>query len=114
MKPFRLLAASGALALLAACVTANQTLGPDGRLSYVINCPGVQHSMKDCYAKATDLCGTAGFSVVAEDTDIHLIQPADAGTMVNTSHRSLFVACYAPTPKDPSAPQDAPPEGSAP
>ena len=109
MNPLRLLAASGSLALLAGCVTASQTVGRDGRVSYVINCPGVQHSMSDCYSKADKVCGVGGYSVLSEDTDIHLVaRPADSGLLVNTNERTLIVACNADATRDPAGSPSAP------
>jgi hypothetical protein len=111
MKSFLFFAAIGSIALLGGCVTAEQTIGPDGRVSYIIDCPGVQHSMSDCYAKAVNLCGAPGYSVVSEETDIHPFAKApDSGPMVNSSHHALLVACNADTPKDVAAPAPAAPQ----
>jgi hypothetical protein len=108
MQLIRTLAATGALLSLAGCVTAEQSLGPDGRLSYLVSCPGALHSMSDCQAKAEQLCSPAGYSVVGEESDVHaFVASGDGGAPVNSGRRTLFVACYAPTPKDSGASANA-------
>ena len=114
MNTPRLLAAAGLLLPLAGCVTAEQSLGPDGRLSYLISCPGALHSMSDCEAKAAQLCGAAGYSVVGEESNVRsFVASGDGEAPANSGRRTLFVACYTAVPQDPHAAPAALPADSA-
>ena len=68
------------LVFLAGCgTTARQAYLPDGTRGYHLSCDGFWASSSDCYAKAGDICGTKGYSVV------------NAGGMSGT--RDFFVKC---------------------
>jgi hypothetical protein len=65
--------------LLAACATATETYGPDGRPAYTLNCSGSALSWGECEAKAGNICGTRGYTVVSRSGDQNSTIGAGAG-----------------------------------
>lgn len=84
------------LLALAACASSSRTYAPDGRVAYSLNCSGMARSWGDCYAKAGDLCGAAGYDVMTRDADRGaLITGGMAGTVQS---RTMVIACKKPSP----------------
>lgn len=87
---------------LTGCTTASKTYGPDGREAQSLNCSGVLRTWGNCFEKAGEICGAAGYDV--------LERVGDASTLVNgmsdgknadfsgstTWSRSLVIACKTP------------------
>ena len=46
---------------LAGCAISSQTYGPTGKAAYTISCKGSLNTMGNCYEKAGDICGKAGY-----------------------------------------------------
>jgi len=68
------------LAVLAGCgTTAKEAYLPDGTRGYHVSCDGVWGASGDCYAKAGDICGAKGYSLVS------------SGGMSST--RDFFIKC---------------------
>jgi len=68
------------LVVLAGCgTTAKQAYLPDGTRGYHVSCDGMGNDTGDCYAKAGEICGAKGYSVV------------NAGGMA--SARDFFIKC---------------------
>lgn len=105
MKAFLVLLA--AISVMTGCATSTKTYGPSGKLAHSINCPGSANSWGSCYEKAGDLCGSAGYDVVAQGGTVTPFGIANgyanaaggsisgfSGGMVS---RNLLVQCKAPT-----------------
>lgn len=58
----------GAALALAGCVTAHQTILPNGARGEVISCNGIQHSITDCFERAGEDCPN-GYEVVGGDAE---------------------------------------------
>lgn len=99
MKTFMMLSAL----LLAGCVTASQTYAPDGRQAFSISCPGMMRNLGDCYQKAGEVCGAAGYVVLSQDrstgylsTSSFVVNQGGAygnGTSGNIMSRSILISC---------------------
>lgn len=84
-----------ATVLLAACATATETYGPDGRPAYTLNCSGAALSWGECEAKAGNICGTRGYTVVSRSSDQNSTIGAGAGGLFGSSanSRSMTIQC---------------------
>lgn len=82
------------MALLAGCVTAKQTVAPDGRPAYSISCNGGTHDLGDCYSKAGEMC-PSGFNVVAGESGGTNFIGASGGTFYGGTipKRTIIVEC---------------------
>jgi hypothetical protein len=94
----RLSVAVAALASLAGCATSSQTYGPDGRVAHTINCSGMAQTWGACFAKAGELCGTAGYDVLAQGADQSMILGGGPYSFAgsSTQNRSLLISCKPP------------------
>ena len=59
-----------ALLSLAGCATSSQTYGPTGKPAHSIGCNGAANSWGTCYEKAGEICGKAGYEVVAQNGNV--------------------------------------------
>ncbi len=80
---------------LAACSTGDQASAPDSRAAHAVSCRGDQISWSPCYAAATDICGPAGYDVLAINGDNSPLAAMTGGSpsASPTQLRSLVVAC---------------------
>lgn len=81
---------------LAGCATASQTYGPDGRVSYVVQCDGLANSWAECVKKSGELCGSHGYDVIERDGDQGAMGVANssgayAGSVMT---RSMTISCH--------------------
>lgn len=96
-----------ALLPLAGCAISSQTYGPTGQVAHTISCKGSMNTMGNCYEKAGDICGKAGYDVIMQDGSATPFGLANgyanssggsftgfSGTAVS---RSILVQCKAPT-----------------
>ncbi|RKR31725.1 hypothetical protein B0G82_7966 [Paraburkholderia sp. BL17N1] len=81
--------------LLAACATATETYGPDGRPAYSLNCSGSALSWGECEAKAGNICGTRGYTFVSRSGDQNSTVGAGAGGLFGSTanSRSMTIQC---------------------
>jgi len=105
MKILILLAAM----LAAGCTTVKPVTLSDGSQGHAISCGGTAQSMGDCMEKAGEICGAAGYTVMAQNgssTPVMLSNGSfqaspqfSSGGMMATYgaivQRSLFVKCGA-------------------
>lgn len=86
-----LVAAGG---LLSGCAVSHQTVMPDGRKGYSINCSGSAMSWNYCYEKAGEQCPT-GYDILSKDGDVNAGFGAGNGWAAGAagSTRTLLVAC---------------------
>lgn len=80
---------------LGGCVTDSKTYGPDGREAHTITCSGTVQSWGDCYKKAGDICGTAGYDVVSQNGEQGAVAGGGGSSFFagNTISRSLVMEC---------------------
>ena len=83
------------LLLFTGCMRVTQTYTPDGRIGHIISCPGTMRSWGDCYEKAGEICGVAGYTILAHQGDHGYIMTGtpegmSAGSVMN---RTLMIAC---------------------
>jgi hypothetical protein len=85
--------------LLAACATASQTYAPDGREAYTLNCSGSALTWGACYQKAGDLCGKAGYDVLAGGAEGGAVIGGGNSSFfgASTMSRSMLIACKKPS-----------------
>jgi hypothetical protein len=65
----RMVVVLAVVSALVGCATASKTYTPDGRQGYVIDCSGQALTWGKCYEKAGDLCGSAGYDLLAQTGD---------------------------------------------
>ena len=85
--------------LLAACATSSKTYSPDGRPAYSLNCSGMALSWGACYEKAGDICGTAGYDVLAGGAESGAVVGGGSSGFFggSTISRSMLIACKKPS-----------------
>lgn len=71
--------------VVGACTTSQPMALPGGERGYMIGCSGIQHTMADCYTKATETCFPTGYDVVSAAAESHSI--------INPYGRSMVVRC---------------------
>lgn len=72
------------LFLLSACVTANPTYLPDGTMGHSISCGGAARTIAACYEKAGELCGSAGFTVINQQSSSTPFAQSQGGFTANS------------------------------
>ena len=74
--------------LLSGCVSVKPVTLSDGSVGHSIACNGTARNMGDCAAKAGEVCGAAGYTVMNQDTNstFNVFSPS-------TSSRSMSVKC---------------------
>lgn len=90
----RVLLITAAVLMLAGCVSSAKTVLPDGRQGQIVSCPGLAHSMADCWAKAAEVC-PKGYDVVGTDAESATAYSATPGYAFGGSvmQRALMVSC---------------------
>jgi hypothetical protein len=80
------------LDLLAGCASATEIPGPEGRVTYLIECPGPATAVRHCLRKAHSLCPT-GFSILDAQPPLGLSTagPSQHGGFVR---RQVVVRCF--------------------
>lgn len=78
------------MVLLFGCATANQTVMPDGRPGYSIECSGTAVSMNKCYEKAAQHC-PLGYEILTKDESGGWV--ATTSFAGSTSTKGILVAC---------------------
>ena len=98
MKTLRGVLAVLLVANLSGCVTDSKTFGPDGREAHTITCHGLAQSWGDCYKKAGDVCGAAGYDVISQNGETGAVASANGSSAfaANTISRSLLMECKRP------------------
>lgn len=87
---------------LVGCATVKESYGPDGRKSYSLNCSGTARGWDKCYTAAGELCGTAGYDVLArvgEEMSSFGFGGGNGsfgGYGAKTSERSMVISCKVP------------------
>lgn len=76
-----------AAVLLYGCTTQRTVYLPDGRQGLSINCSGTMQSWEACYIKASDICGSSGYEIVAQNDD----QGVSLGGPIMT--RTMLISC---------------------
>lgn len=86
--------AAAALALTG-CAVSSQTYGPDGRAAHAINCSGSALTWSSCLAKAGDICGASGYSILDRVGEGYSMVGAGGGGLFGGSsyNRSMVVSC---------------------
>jgi hypothetical protein len=80
----------GIIVSLLGCATAKQTVMPDGRQGYSIDCSGSAVSMNKCYEKAAQHC-PLGYEILTKDeSGGWLATTTFAGS---TSLKGIMIAC---------------------
>ena len=93
--------------LVIGCTTAKPVTLPDGTQGHAISCGGTAQAMGDCLAKAGEICGTAGYTVMAQNGSSSPVLLSNGSFQANRSFasgggstfygsvikRSLFVQC---------------------
>ena len=96
MKPLMIL---GAALFFAGCTTSKQITGPDGRTAHSISCNGGANNIGNCFEKAGDICGSAGYDVLDKDGSVVPISTLRgsngrvSGFGTAAVNRSLLVRC---------------------
>lgn len=78
------------LTLFMGCATANQTVMPDGRAGYSVECSGTAVSMNKCYEKAAEYC-PLGYEILSKDESGGWV--ATTSFAGSTSTKGIMVAC---------------------
>lgn len=86
-------------AALAGCAVSSQTYAPDGRRAYSLNCSGMALTWGACYEKAGDICGPAGYDVLAGGSESGAVIGGGSGGFFggSTASRNMLVACKKPS-----------------
>jgi predicted alpha/beta hydrolase len=88
----KILTATALAVAVAGCSSTVATIhGPDGRLAQSITCSGSDNSWADCYKRASDICKSAGYDILAGggDTGIYVSRYGS----VPTASRAMLVSC---------------------
>ena len=74
--------------LLTGCVSVKPVTLSDGTVGHAISCNGTARHMGDCAAKAGEICGSAGYTVMHQDATntINIFSPS-------TANRSMSIKC---------------------
>lgn len=74
--------------LLTGCVSVKTVTLSDGTAGHSIACNGTARNMGDCAAKAGEICGAAGYTVMNQDVNstFNVFTPS-------TSSRSMSIKC---------------------
>ena len=87
MRPLWLL-----LLLLGGCASAKGVQGPQGRATYIIECPGMAAFMNACFRSANRLC-PSGYAVLDAQPTVDS-GTAELGIGERTPQRRLVVQCF--------------------
>ena len=86
---------------LLGCASATQTYAPDGRVAHAVDCGGLMRDWGACMERAGEICGAAGYDVLARDTDRNRsggylrYGGSGGGSYSSTNTRNLLIACRA-------------------
>lgn len=104
----RTLAAALAAIALAGCglTHSSKTYGPSGKEAHSISCRGAANTWASCYERAGEICGRAGYDLVARDGEVTPFGMASgyanssggsfSGFSGGAVSRSMLIQCRAP------------------
>ena len=77
------------------CVTSTPTYDASGKAAHVIKCGGLLMGWGTCYAKAGEICGSNGYTVVSKDSSDRTSISVTSGDAFGskTESRSLVITC---------------------
>lgn len=88
MKTLVALCAGFFAVLLTGCVSVKPVTLSDGTVGHAISCNGTARNMGDCAAKAGEICGAAGYTVMHQDASSTL-----GIFTASTANRTMSVKC---------------------
>lgn len=103
MKLYIAVALVVSAAALSGCVTSKQIIAPDGSTGYSLKCNGMANSWGDCMAKAGELCGAKGYTIIERNGEAvnmsfgtgyaNTSAASMSGVSTTGLGRSMVVAC---------------------
>ena len=82
------------LVVLTGCATSKETYLPDGSKGYIVDCSSEVLNWGKCYQKAGDLCGAAGYDVVAGGSDQGMVVAGNqTGVYGGSVGRNMLIKC---------------------
>jgi hypothetical protein len=81
------------------CATVTETVAPDGRKAYALNCSGTARGWDKCYSAAGEKCGATGYDILdrnSEDLAAFSAGGSSSGFAASgarTSERTMLIAC---------------------
>lgn len=90
MRVVTLTAAAAIAMTLSGCVTSKQFTGPNGQPAYSIRCNGMANTWGDCLAKAGEICGAQGYTILERNGEA--VNMAFASGYANPTSASFSAA----------------------